>query len=814
LRYSSKVRDPAQNNAFERAALDLFVDAVEQDPDERDAWLAAACHGDAHLQRRVEQLLAADSEHDSGLLINGGSVATVGPETGMTLPPAQIGPYRLQELIGAGGMGSVYRGQRNDGLFDQAVAIKFIRPTRGLVEVEPLIDAERKLLARMEHRGIARILDGGKSAEGLHYLVMEFVRGMPLDRFADDHRLGIRERIELLREVCAAVAHAHQNLVLHCDLKPANILVTAEHQTKLIDFGVARIKDAIDTSRPEGYTQGYTSPQRLAGESAVVADDIYALGIVIRELVSGTVTPGTAGTVPPLDRELAALVAKATAFERDDRYSSVGALDDDLRAWLECRPVLAVGGDWRYRLRKLIARHPWRVAGLASTLTALVIGSGVIALLYVRSEQARASAEKRFNEVRDLSKFMMFDLYDRLDGMPRSLSLRRDVADLSQQYLSRLAADASAPAPLQIETLEGLLRLAAVQGSKAGSRLGQVDEARRNLTTADALAARLQATGISVWRLAHLRARIFLQQARINADVDDDTDKTESNLNAARDQLNRALAQAPGDSGLQWTDADWYTAYAELRLWQGRYAEARSVAQKARLTVAAFPAQQRASRESRLFGAKIADVIAEAQYYSGDAIGAEQSYAEELDDLERTSTQLAPDRTIARYRVRAQWALGETYLSNHQNAEALSLTRTALEGATELSVEDPADADARRLRSVTQFAHAQALAADGQIAKAIGSFTDIIAARRAASLEEPHNVGLARDYAIALFAAGDIYAFAHRAASACTQYDLGIAVFDVIQREGSLMQLDRDHSISDARKQRASLNCSSGAAAP
>jgi tetratricopeptide (TPR) repeat protein len=230
--------------------------------------------------------------------------------------------------------------------------------------------------------------------------------------------------------------------------------------------------------------------------------------------------------------------------------------------------------------------------------------------------------------------------------------------------------------------------------------------------------------------------------------------------------------------------------------------------------VATFPAQQRAGRESRLYRAKIDDVIAEARYYTGDLIGAEHSYTEELDDLERTSAQLAPDRTIDRYRVRTRWALGETYLSNHQNAEALALTRTALEDASALSAADPDDVDARRLRSVTQFAYAQALAANGQIAPAIASFTEIIALRRAAADQEPRNVGLARDYAIALFAQADIYAGAHRAASACAQYDLGIAVFDAIQRAGSLMQLDRDNAIGDARKQRASLNCPSVATSP
>ena len=200
------------------------------------------------------------------------------------VPPSQVGVYRLEELIGAGGMGSVYRARRNDGLFDQTVAIKFIRQLDGVAEA--LIDAERKLLARMEHPGIARIIDGGSTANGLHFLVMEFVSGVALDHYATEHGLDVRARVVLMREVCAGVAHAHQHLVVHCDIKPANILVTDEGHPKLIDFGVARIQDVTD-ARPEGFTRAYTSPQRLAGAPAVVTDDVYSLGVTLCELLAG-----------------------------------------------------------------------------------------------------------------------------------------------------------------------------------------------------------------------------------------------------------------------------------------------------------------------------------------------------------------------------------------------------------------------------------------------------------------------------------------------------------------------------------------------
>lgn len=259
---------------IERAGLSLFVQALDHEGDERDSWLASACEGDEILHAYVLKLLAADACTSQWLLGSNGQLDDEVPPG----PPTQLGPYRLQELIGAGGMGLVYRAQRNDGLFEQAVAIKFIRRLPGLAPLEPLIDSERKLLARVEHPGIARILDGGTTAGGLPYLVMEFVRGSALDQFVVEHRLDLRRRIALLGEACAAVTHAHSNLILHCDIKPANLLVTPEGRLKLIDFGVARIQDVVDASRPDGFTRAYTSPQRLDGAPPTVADDIYSLG--------------------------------------------------------------------------------------------------------------------------------------------------------------------------------------------------------------------------------------------------------------------------------------------------------------------------------------------------------------------------------------------------------------------------------------------------------------------------------------------------------------------------------------------------------
>ena len=210
--------------------------------------------------------------------------------------------------------GSVYSGLRPFGTLVENTAYAWERAI--LTHIDTL--SERRLLARMAHPGIARILDGGTTSNGLHYLVMELVNGRPLDQYVNMVGPALPARVALVRDVCDAVAHAHQNLVLHCDLKPANILVTATGDTRLIDFGVARGQD-MDDARREGFTQGYSSPQRLAGLPAVTADDVYALGVVLR-----SVAPEG-----PLD--LQAIIRRATAQAREDRYASADALRDDLK---------------------------------------------------------------------------------------------------------------------------------------------------------------------------------------------------------------------------------------------------------------------------------------------------------------------------------------------------------------------------------------------------------------------------------------------------------------------------------------------------
>lgn len=778
----------------ELKALELFAEALDLPLDEREAWLARACGDDPALHERVQSLLAVDATaHESALSCEAPVV------------PNQIGHYRLEEWVGSGGMGSVYRAQRVDGLFEQTVAIKFVRQARGLENLQPLIEAERKTLARMDHPGIARILDGGTTEQGLQYLIMEFVRGVPLNQFLLGNGVPLRERIRLFREVCAAVGHAHENLVLHCDLKPENILVDREGRTRLIDFGVARLKDVIDPQRPDGYTRGYTSPQRLEGHPATVTDDIYALGKVLEECIDPS--EATRRSDGWAVRELRAIGRKASAEKREDRYPTVAALDADLAAWTELRPVAAIGHHSGYRLRKLMQRHPWRLIAAGGALLALIAALVIISAQYTRAEQARNNAERRFGEVRSLASFVLFDLYDRLGGLSQSLTLRRDVAALGQHYLSTLASDVNASTDLQIEALQGLVRLAAVQGGNSGAQLGQFAEAQKNLDEADTIATRLQSRGLVAWRLAALRAEILLQQAHLSADIQNDVRTADQRLAAARTQLDHALADPAHDAGVVRTDLGWFIRAATNRLWEGRYDDALRLADQAKEELASLRPAAATDRADKILEGSVYDLIATATFYAGDHQGAISPYQKELSVLESAAASLPEDVEISRSLARARWALGTTLLDVGRAADALPLTHAAMATAQKLVARDADDNDARRLQSITELAYAQALAAKGATGDALNEFAAIIERRRLVAVAQPRDVSLTRAYAIALFARGDVYSDARQSLNACRDYHAGFETFKRLKDEGLLTQLDNDYALKQAKQRAESLRC-------
>ncbi len=276
---------------------ELFNEVVDCPPRARESLLNARCGENELLRNAVWSLIESFEKAGSFIDIPPGMNAFSGlMENGEILAPEQrIGPYQIVRELGSGGMGAVYLAKRVDEQFHKLVAIKIVKPTFWNTVVFQQFRKERHILAGLEHPNIARVLDGGTTSEGLPFLVMEYIEGTSIDTFCNQHKLSIRERLQLFLKICAAVQSAHQKLVVHRDLKPGNILVTAEGEPKLLDFGIAKLLDpnAWDVSLEQTQTglrmmtPRYASPEQIRGEAVTTATDVYSLGIVLFELLTG-----------------------------------------------------------------------------------------------------------------------------------------------------------------------------------------------------------------------------------------------------------------------------------------------------------------------------------------------------------------------------------------------------------------------------------------------------------------------------------------------------------------------------------------------
>jgi serine/threonine protein kinase len=294
--------------------------------------------------------------------------------------PMRIGSYRLIRQIGAGGMGAVYLAWPEDGRFGQHVAVKIVTHSLEPEWVRDRLHYEREVLGKLEHNNIARLLDGGASADGVPYLVMEYVDGLAIDRYCRERLLTVASRLELFLGVCEAVSYAHRNGVVHCDLKPGNILVTGEGTPKLLDFGIAKLLDPARECRCSSalrmMTPQYASPEQARGETITTATDIYSLGVVLHELLAGE-RPLRCMTQHRLSRglprSLARVVRKAMQADPERRYSSVEQLMTDIRRYLSRPPVSASRG-LNYAA-KFVCRH--KACALAALLSAATFFGGV-----------------------------------------------------------------------------------------------------------------------------------------------------------------------------------------------------------------------------------------------------------------------------------------------------------------------------------------------------------------------------------------------------------------------------------------------------
>lgn len=398
------------------------------------------------------------------------------PARALMAIPRQVGVYRLGALIGEGGMAMVFAADRDDGLFEHHVAVKLIHPDCFSPSALARFADERRILARIEHPAVARLIDGG-IADGWPYILMERIDGVPITRFVEQHELEQTDRVQMIVDVCAAVSAAHGALIAHGDIKPDNVLVEQGGRVRLLDFGVARLIEGDGAGQTAPLTPDFASPERRAGGLPSVSDDIYALGLLMAATLRSEA----------VSADLDAILSCATAPDVGARYGSVDALCTDLRRWQQQRPVAARQPTAAYRAQLYIARN-WRI--LAAVALALIALGAVGTMAYrgwhqaqVRSAQADANA----TGLRRLSGYLLGELYDRLAAQPGTAQRRAEIATQAAAYLANLQVSQAAAPDLRLETARAYRRLAAVQGLPSVTNLGQPDAARVSLAKAEHL---------------------------------------------------------------------------------------------------------------------------------------------------------------------------------------------------------------------------------------------------------------------------------------------------------------------------------------
>jgi eukaryotic-like serine/threonine-protein kinase len=464
------------------AALDLpesgratFVESQTADPAVRREVLSLLLHDGL-----AEPFFAGAIRSEASSL-----VSSLDSQEGRT-----VGHYRIVSMLGRGGMGAVYLAERADGYFEQRVALKVIQSSNPAGFLLDRFQQERRILAQLSHPNIAGLFDGGQTADGSPFFVMEYVDGQSIDVFCDRLQLPLRGRLELFLKVCDAVQYAHQNLIVHRDLKPANILVTADGQPKLLDFGIAKVLDPAAAGSKQTSTRvltpEYASPEQIRGDPITTATDVYSLGAVLCRILAGE-PPHALAKLSPLQAaqaiaeaevvvsnrlpaEVNAILQKALRKEPARRYRSVEEFAGDIVRFLEGRPVLAAPDSIGYRSRKFLRRNWVGAAAIVAVMTALGVGAG-IALWQARR------AERRFGDVRQLANTFLFDFENAIHNVSGATKARLLVVKTAGEYLNRLAAEAGGDRQLVRELADSYRKLGDVQGNITGGNVGHFQEA-------------------------------------------------------------------------------------------------------------------------------------------------------------------------------------------------------------------------------------------------------------------------------------------------------------------------------------------------
>ncbi|MFZ1699771.1 MAG: serine/threonine-protein kinase [Pyrinomonadaceae bacterium] len=535
----------------------LLSEALALDTAKRPEFIAN-CGLTDELRSELESLLALQDESASFMSVAASGFSKDFFPDDDAIIGQQIGAYRILREIGLGGMGAVYLAERNDGKFEQRVALKLLKREMNTSALRRRFQHEREILASLEHPNIARLLDAGTSEEKIPYIAMEYVDGLPIDEYCDSQDLGLNARLELFQHVCAAVDFAHRNLVVHRDLKPSNVLVTHDGVPKLLDFGISKIvtdeyedADSATITRLGVMTPSYASPEQLRKESVTTLSDVYSLGVILFELLCGhrpfeknehdirgiydavldcqPVPPSSLISTEPVgqisDKDLQTkrtatsanlfrrtrpahvklspqnirgdldnIVLKALRKEPERRYSSPTNFSEDVQRYLSGMTITARPNTFAYRTSKFVARNRFGV--IAGAIVILAIIAGVVTTLWQAqvARAERAKAEKRFADVRTLANSFLFEFSPKIENLPGSMPARQLLVTRALEYLDSLSQESVDDLGLQSELAKAYEKVGDVQGNPDTPNIGDLKGALVSYEKAQVIRRRLRET--------------------------------------------------------------------------------------------------------------------------------------------------------------------------------------------------------------------------------------------------------------------------------------------------------------------------------
>jgi non-specific serine/threonine protein kinase/serine/threonine-protein kinase len=779
---------PLSAHDRERVAEILVQLADAPSKAERERLMGALAAESDEVRREVESLVTslegADTRFEKPAWHwDGGEGGPLGPELGAM---DRIGRYVLLRQIGRGGMGAVYEAARADEAYEGRVAIKTVARALPSESVMRRFRQERQILAGLQHPNIAALHDGGTTEGGVAYLVMEYVEGQPIDAYCAGRRLTIRQRLVLALQICGALQHAHGRLVVHRDLKPGNILVTPDGVVKLLDFGIAKLLGAADAEGAATsnvpLTQGhervltpeYASPEQLRGGVVSTASDIYSLGMVLYELLTGkrpfhlhnktyAEIERTITEVPPvppsraadesmvpathsrsiaalrrsLRGDLDAMLLTALRKEPERRYASVEQLAQDIQRYLDGWPIQAQRDSWAYRAKKFVRRHRWETAATLLLALSVVAGS-------VTTYREARRADARYREGRRLANALIFDVHDAIVDLPGATPVRENLIKLALEFLDKSARDVGHDPSLDNELALAYQRVGDVQGNPTNANLGDMRGARASYEKAVTIAL-------------------------------------------------GSVVAAPSDLGPRRTLALAYERLADVTAPLGDPQGAVAYQRQALATYRAIdslspdPVARHQLAVSRV---KLGDLLGHPSFANlGDTAGTMLQYQEALRLLEDIAPEAHDAHENRRYRALLFERIGRLQDQAGDGRAAGTLGKS-LALREELALERPASVNARRDVAITHFLLCALHLRGGNTDAALASCNRSYSLRAALYNADPKNSQLVRGMALINRRLGDVYVARADQAAAQRHFTTSIAFYDTLASRGAASRAD------------------------